>query len=171
MGGPVRRFKRICEHIQAQIIGKRPPSTLSSRRKGSSSIIGGDLSDSSSCGGSSERLFVPPPSSLLHHQPSGTVSADDTSEHSASLMTSSTGNGCATKGMRGSSAPPSTVPSPQSAECPHDNNANIPGPSLELSVVDTPTMKRRADASTTGSRVLANGRKPPSFSSSPKDKV
>lgn len=169
--GPVRRFKRICEHIQAQIIGKRPPSTLSSRRKGSSSIIGGDMSDSSSCGGSSERLFVPPPSSLLHHPPSSTLSADDTSERSA---VASAGNGCTPKSVRGSSAPPSTVPSPQSGDFQQDNNANIPGPSLELNIVtvDTPTMKRRADSTTSGSaRVLANGRKPPSFSSSPKDKV
>lgn len=50
VAGPIRRFKRICEHIQAQILGRRPGSHSPrfSRRPPTS-----ELSDSSSCGSES----------------------------------------------------------------------------------------------------------------------
>ncbi|XP_037569422.1 serine/threonine-protein kinase BRSK2-like [Dermacentor silvarum] len=50
ISGPIRRFKRICEHIQAQILGRRPGSHSPrfSRRPPTS-----ELSDSSSCGSES----------------------------------------------------------------------------------------------------------------------
>lgn len=50
LSGPIRRFKRICEHIQAQILGRRPGSHSPrfSRRPPTS-----ELSDSSSCGSES----------------------------------------------------------------------------------------------------------------------
>ncbi|KAG8180259.1 hypothetical protein JTE90_019540 [Oedothorax gibbosus] len=49
ISGPIRRFKRICEHIQAQILGRRShrsPSRLSRRPTS-------ELSESSSCGSES----------------------------------------------------------------------------------------------------------------------
>lgn len=50
ISGPIRRFKRICEHIQAQILGRRPGSHSPriNRRPPTS-----ELSDSSSCGSES----------------------------------------------------------------------------------------------------------------------
>lgn len=46
--GPIRRFKRICEHIQAQILGRRPNHSPRISRRPT-----GELSESSSCGSES----------------------------------------------------------------------------------------------------------------------
>ncbi|GIY21318.1 hypothetical protein CEXT_565051 [Caerostris extrusa] len=43
--GPLRRFKRICEHIQAQILGRRPNTSPRISRRSTN-----EMSDSSSCG-------------------------------------------------------------------------------------------------------------------------
>ncbi|UYV79309.1 BRSK1 [Cordylochernes scorpioides] len=48
ISGPIRRFKRICEHIQAQILGRRPTLSPRIRRRHTP-----ELSDSSSCGSES----------------------------------------------------------------------------------------------------------------------
>ncbi|KAG8192495.1 hypothetical protein JTE90_018019 [Oedothorax gibbosus] len=54
ISGPLRRFKRICEHIQSQILGRRPNASPRISRRTSN-----EMSDSSSCG--SETLSPPPP--------------------------------------------------------------------------------------------------------------
>ncbi|XP_054719841.1 serine/threonine kinase SAD-1-like [Uloborus diversus] len=54
ISGPIRRFKRICEHIQAQILGRRPNASPRISRRPTN-----ELSDSSSCG--SESLSPTPP--------------------------------------------------------------------------------------------------------------
>lgn len=48
ISGPIRRFKRICEHIQAQILGRRPNMSPRISRRPTA-----ELSDSSSCGSES----------------------------------------------------------------------------------------------------------------------
>ncbi|GIX81923.1 hypothetical protein CDAR_558981 [Caerostris darwini] len=45
LSGPLRRFKRICEHIQAQILGRRPNTSPRISRRSTN-----EMSDSSSCG-------------------------------------------------------------------------------------------------------------------------
>ncbi|CAL1279421.1 unnamed protein product [Larinioides sclopetarius] len=45
ISGPLRRFKRICEHIQAQILGRRPNASPRISRRSTN-----EMSDSSSCG-------------------------------------------------------------------------------------------------------------------------
>ncbi|KAF8786310.1 Serine/threonine kinase SAD-1 like protein [Argiope bruennichi] len=45
ISGPLRRFKRICEHIQAQILGRRPNTSPRISRRSTN-----EMSDSSSCG-------------------------------------------------------------------------------------------------------------------------
>ncbi|KFM57649.1 Serine/threonine-protein kinase BRSK2, partial [Stegodyphus mimosarum] len=48
ISGPIRRFKRICEHIQAQILGRRPNHSPRISRRPTT-----ELSESSSCGSES----------------------------------------------------------------------------------------------------------------------
>ncbi|CAL1289899.1 unnamed protein product, partial [Larinioides sclopetarius] len=48
ISGPIRRFKRICEHIQAQILGRRPNHSPRISRRPTA-----ELSESSSCGSES----------------------------------------------------------------------------------------------------------------------
>ncbi|GFV63279.1 hypothetical protein TNCV_1520981 [Trichonephila clavipes] len=45
ISGPLRRFKRICEHIQAQILGRKPNTSPRISRRSTN-----EMSDSSSCG-------------------------------------------------------------------------------------------------------------------------
>ncbi|XP_071038946.1 serine/threonine-protein kinase BRSK2 isoform X2 [Parasteatoda tepidariorum] len=54
ISGPFRRFKRICEHIQTQILGRRPNASPRITRRSTN-----EMSDSSSCG--SETLSPTPP--------------------------------------------------------------------------------------------------------------
>lgn len=50
--GNIRRFRRVCEHIQTQMCARKPPSSPRATRK-----FNTDLSESSSCGSdTSERL-------------------------------------------------------------------------------------------------------------------
>ncbi|KAK8742704.1 hypothetical protein OTU49_001630 [Cherax quadricarinatus] len=57
MMGNIRRFRRICEHIQAQVCSRRPPASPRVGRKFTT-----ELSESSSCGSdTSERLSPFPP--------------------------------------------------------------------------------------------------------------
>uniref|UniRef100_A0A0K8SMS9 Serine/threonine-protein kinase BRSK2 n=1 Tax=Lygus hesperus TaxID=30085 RepID=A0A0K8SMS9_LYGHE len=52
ISGNIRRFRRVCEHIQSQICSRRPPSSPRASRK-----FATELSESSSCGSdTSERL-------------------------------------------------------------------------------------------------------------------
>ncbi|KAL1139614.1 hypothetical protein AAG570_006596, partial [Ranatra chinensis] len=52
LSGNIRRFRRVCEHIQSQICSRRPPSSPRASRKFTT-----ELSESSSCGSdTSERL-------------------------------------------------------------------------------------------------------------------
>lgn len=48
ISGPIRRFKRLCEHIQAQVLGRRPNQSPRISRRPTA-----ELSDSSSCGSES----------------------------------------------------------------------------------------------------------------------
>ncbi|KAK7080748.1 hypothetical protein SK128_002813 [Halocaridina rubra] len=55
--GNIRRFRRICEHIQSQVCSRRPPASPRVGRKFTT-----ELSESSSCGSdTSERLSPFPP--------------------------------------------------------------------------------------------------------------
>lgn len=74
--GPIRRFKRICEHIQAQILGRRPNHSPRISRRPT-----GELSESSSCGSES---MSPTPS---RHQ----VANDDMAVASISMTACSAG--------------------------------------------------------------------------------
>ncbi|KAG7156481.1 Serine/threonine-protein kinase BRSK2-like [Homarus americanus] len=57
LSGNIRRFRRICEHIQAQVCSRRPPASPRVGRKFTT-----ELSESSSCGSdTSERLSPFPP--------------------------------------------------------------------------------------------------------------
>jgi hypothetical protein len=50
--GNIRRFRRVCEHIQSQVCSRRPPPSPRATRKFTT-----ELSESSSCGSdTSERL-------------------------------------------------------------------------------------------------------------------
>ncbi|RZF48750.1 hypothetical protein LSTR_LSTR013834 [Laodelphax striatellus] len=52
LSGNIRRFRRVCEHIQSQVCSRRPPSSPRASRK-----LTSDLSESSSCGSdTSDRL-------------------------------------------------------------------------------------------------------------------
>ncbi|CAB3375863.1 serine/threonine-protein kinase BRSK2 isoform X2 [Cloeon dipterum] len=52
ISGNIRRFRRVCEHIQAQVCSRRPPASPRAQRK-----VAPELSESSSCGSdTSERL-------------------------------------------------------------------------------------------------------------------
>ncbi|XP_025830966.1 serine/threonine-protein kinase BRSK2 [Agrilus planipennis] len=52
LSGNIRRFRRVCEHIQAQVCTRRPPPSPRAQRKFTT-----DLSESSSCGSDSSELF------------------------------------------------------------------------------------------------------------------
>ena len=55
--GNIRRFRRICEHLQSQVCSRRPPASPRVGRKFTT-----ELSESSSCGSdTSERLSPFPP--------------------------------------------------------------------------------------------------------------
>lgn len=51
--GNIRRFRRVCEHIQAQVCTRRPPPSPRAQRKFTT-----ELSESSSCGSDSSELFL-----------------------------------------------------------------------------------------------------------------
>lgn len=60
ISGNIRRFKRICEHIQSQVLSRRPPTSPRTYRK-----FNTELSESSSCGSDrSDRLSPTPMHSL-----------------------------------------------------------------------------------------------------------
>ncbi|KAI4454817.1 map/microtubule affinity-regulating kinase [Holotrichia oblita] len=50
--GNIRRFRRVCEHIQAQVCTRRPPPSPRAQRKFTT-----ELSESSSCGSDSSELY------------------------------------------------------------------------------------------------------------------
>ncbi|KAJ8956294.1 hypothetical protein NQ318_015030, partial [Aromia moschata] len=51
--GNIRRFRRVCEHIQAQVCTRRPPPSPRAQRKFTT-----ELSESSSCGSDSSELYL-----------------------------------------------------------------------------------------------------------------
>ncbi|XP_076255585.1 BRSK family serine/threonine-protein kinase sugar-free frosting isoform X1 [Rhynchophorus ferrugineus] len=53
LSGNIRRFRRVCEHIQAQVCTRRPPPSPRAQRKFTT-----DLSESSSCGSDSSELYL-----------------------------------------------------------------------------------------------------------------
>lgn len=53
LAGNIRRFRRVCEHIQAQVCTRRPPPSPRAQRKFTT-----ELSESSSCGSDSSELFL-----------------------------------------------------------------------------------------------------------------
>ncbi|CAG9857765.1 unnamed protein product [Phyllotreta striolata] len=53
LSGNIRRFRRVCEHIQAQVCTRRPPPSPRAQRKFTT-----ELSESSSCGSDSSELFL-----------------------------------------------------------------------------------------------------------------
>ncbi|XP_066149235.1 serine/threonine-protein kinase BRSK2 isoform X1 [Euwallacea fornicatus] len=53
LSGNIRRFRRVCEHIQAQVCTRRPPPSPRAQRK-----FATDLSESSSCGSDSSELYL-----------------------------------------------------------------------------------------------------------------
>nr|XP_024216980.1 serine/threonine-protein kinase BRSK2 [Halyomorpha halys] len=56
LSGNIRRFRRVCEHIQSQICSRRPPSSPRATRK-----FATDLSESSSCGSDTSDRLSPYP--------------------------------------------------------------------------------------------------------------
>ncbi|KAK9745297.1 hypothetical protein QE152_g7054 [Popillia japonica] len=52
LSGNIRRFRRVCEHIQAQVCTRRPPPSPRAQRKFTT-----ELSESSSCGSDSSELY------------------------------------------------------------------------------------------------------------------
>ncbi|XP_075218884.1 BRSK family serine/threonine-protein kinase sugar-free frosting isoform X2 [Lycorma delicatula] len=58
LSGNIRRFRRVCEHIQSQVCSRRPPSSPRASRK-----LTSDLSESSSCGSDTSDRLSPYPSS------------------------------------------------------------------------------------------------------------
>ncbi|KAK5638060.1 hypothetical protein RI129_012355 [Pyrocoelia pectoralis] len=55
LSGNIRRFRRVCEHIQAQVCSRRAPPSPRAQRKFTS-----ELSESSSCGSDSSELYSNP---------------------------------------------------------------------------------------------------------------
>lgn len=53
LSGNIRRFRRVCEHIQAQVCARRAPPSPRAQRKFTT-----ELSESSSCGSDSSELFL-----------------------------------------------------------------------------------------------------------------
>nr|XP_022903995.1 serine/threonine-protein kinase BRSK2 [Onthophagus taurus] len=53
LSGNIRRFRRVCEHIQAQVCTRRPPPSPRAQRKFTT-----ELSESSSCGSDSSELYL-----------------------------------------------------------------------------------------------------------------
>ncbi|CAH1382345.1 hypothetical protein MTP99_006309 [Tenebrio molitor] len=53
LSGNIRRFRRVCEHIQAQVCTRRPPPSPRAQRK-----FATELSESSSCGSDSSELYL-----------------------------------------------------------------------------------------------------------------
>lgn len=51
--GNIRRFRRLCEHIQKQLFTRRPPPSPRAQRKFTT-----ELSESSSCGSDSSELHL-----------------------------------------------------------------------------------------------------------------
>ncbi|GAB6026005.1 hypothetical protein CHUAL_011970 [Chamberlinius hualienensis] len=67
--GNIRRFKRICEHIQSQVLSRRPPTSPRTYRK-----FNTELSESSSCGSDrSDRLSPTPMHSLTDTEDSSSL--------------------------------------------------------------------------------------------------
>ncbi|RWS10811.1 serine/threonine-protein kinase BRSK2-like protein, partial [Dinothrombium tinctorium] len=79
MSGPLRRFKRICDHIQVQILGRRNTNQLSPRMSRRPTR---DLSDSS-CGSCGSETLSPTPT-RIHVQAEDTVNLY---EREAKLLT------------------------------------------------------------------------------------
>ncbi|GJQ85398.1 hypothetical protein Trydic_g10172 [Trypoxylus dichotomus] len=52
LSGNIRRFRRVCEHIQAQVCTRRPPPSPRAQRKFTT-----ELSESSSCGSDSSEIY------------------------------------------------------------------------------------------------------------------
>ncbi|KAH1018385.1 hypothetical protein HUJ05_006171 [Dendroctonus ponderosae] len=53
LSGNIRRFRRVCEHIQTQVCTRRPPPSPRAQRKFTT-----ELSESSSCGSDSSELYL-----------------------------------------------------------------------------------------------------------------
>jgi hypothetical protein len=54
--GNIRRFRRVCEHIQSQVCSRRPPPSPRATRKFTT-----ELSESSSCGSDTSEQLSPYP--------------------------------------------------------------------------------------------------------------
>ncbi|CAB0005577.1 unnamed protein product [Nesidiocoris tenuis] len=62
IAGNIRRFRRVCEHIQSQICSRRPPSSPRASRK-----FTNELSESSSCGSDTSERLSPYPGTRVSH--------------------------------------------------------------------------------------------------------
>ncbi|KAF6210906.1 hypothetical protein GE061_014018 [Apolygus lucorum] len=62
ISGNIRRFRRVCEHIQSQICSRRPPSSPRASRK-----FATELSESSSCGSDTSERLSPYPGTRVSH--------------------------------------------------------------------------------------------------------
>lgn len=80
--GPVRRFKRICDHISAHILGRRSTATSHSPRMSRRPTR--ELSDTSSCGSCGSDSLSPTPTHLHI--------SEDTISLAAAVVNSSTNN-------------------------------------------------------------------------------
>jgi len=83
LSGNIRRFRRVCEHIQALVCNRRPPAPLPLQSQQpppppsprATRKFGTDLSESSSCGSdTSERLSPYPGTRTVRNRSAGNVS-------------------------------------------------------------------------------------------------
>lgn len=68
LSGNIRRFRRLCELIQAQVCSRRPPPSPRAQRK-----FAQELSESSSCGSDTSERLSPHPGTRQVSRPPGSA--------------------------------------------------------------------------------------------------
>ncbi|KAJ9589454.1 hypothetical protein L9F63_017357, partial [Diploptera punctata] len=117
----IRRFRRVCEHIQSQVCSRRPPPSPRATRKFTT-----ELSESSSCGSdTSERLSPYPGTRQIKFDfrslsPSSVASESDTSVFDVKSPTRENGNSGGRRRSCTSTNNNNTTAGSSSTEC---NNA------------------------------------------------
>ncbi|XP_021926347.1 serine/threonine-protein kinase BRSK2 isoform X3 [Zootermopsis nevadensis] len=116
LSGNIRRFRRVCEHIQSQVCSRRPPPSPRATRKFTT-----ELSESSSCGSDTSERLSPYPGT---RQVESDIESD-TSVFDVKSPTRENGNG---GGRR------------RSCTSANNNNTAAGGTSAECSVAGTPAI-------------------------------
>ncbi|XP_023727635.1 serine/threonine-protein kinase BRSK2-like [Cryptotermes secundus] len=135
LSGNIRRFRRVCEHIQSQVCSRRPPPSPRATRKFTT-----ELSESSSCGSDTSERLSPYPGT---RQVESDIESD-TSVFDVKSPTRENGNSGGRRRSCTSANNNNTTAGSSSTEC---NNAGTPATTTISCPTSTETMTAMGAAS------------------------